>query len=71
MGVFYSAVTQYLGFLNYGDEYKVMGMSCYGNSIYVEKLKKIIEINNDGSIKLDLKYFNHHKKIILKKKITR
>ena len=40
MGVFYSAVTQYLGFLNYGDEYKVMGMSCYGNSIYVEKIKK-------------------------------
>ena len=68
MGVFYSAVTQYLGFLNYGDEYKVMGMSCYGNSIYVEKLKKIIEINNDGSIKLDLKYFNHHKKNYFKEK---
>ena len=27
----------------------------------LKKLKKIIEINNDGSINLDLKYFNHHK----------
>ena len=70
MGVLFSSYT-ISWFLNYIDEYKVMGMSCYGNSIYVEKLKKIIEINNDGSIKLDLKYFNHHKKIILKKKITR
>ena len=62
MGIFYSAVTQHLGFLNYGDEYKVMGMSSYGEEKYKEDLKKIISYKNDGSIRLDLKYFNHHKK---------
>tara|TARA_B100000902_G_C27322193_1_gene925464 strand:+ start:541 stop:2268 length:1728 start_codon:yes stop_codon:yes gene_type:complete len=62
MGIFYSAVTQHLGFLNYGDEYKVMGMSSYGEEKYKKDLKKIISYKNDGSIELDLKYFNHHKK---------
>ena len=61
MGIFYSAVTQHLGFLNYGDEYKVMGMSSYGSDIYKNKLKELISFSDDGSLKLKLKYFNHHK----------
>ncbi len=62
MGIFYSAVTQHLGFLNYGDEYKVMGMSSYGVNKYKKELKDLISFSNDGSINLNLEYFNHHKK---------
>ena len=38
LGLFYTAITQYLGFLKYGDEYKVMGLAPYGKPIYIEKL---------------------------------
>lgn len=62
IGIFYSAVTQHLGFLNYGDEFKVMGMSSYGFPNYVSALKKIIKFSNNGDIFLNLKYFQHHKK---------
>ena len=59
IGVFYTAVTQFLGFYNYGDEYKVMGLSSYGNPIYLDELRKIIYPTNDGFFKLDGKYFKH------------
>ncbi len=60
LGIFYQALTQWLGFLNYGDEYKVMGLAPYGEPIYKQKLKKIVSINHDGTFKLDLDYFKHH-----------
>ena len=63
-GILYQALTQYIGFKKYGDEYKVMGLSAYGNSDLKEKLKKIINLNNDGTFTLNLKYFDHQKKII-------
>ena len=40
LGIFYQAITQFLGFKNYGDEYKIMGLAPYGKPIYVEQLKK-------------------------------
>ena len=43
LGLFYQAMTQHLGFRNYGDEYKVMGLSAYGKPKYFEKLKNIIK----------------------------
>ncbi len=61
VGIFYTSFTQYLGFPKYGDEYKVMGLAPYGNPIYVDKLKDVIEFTNDGLFKLNLKYFKHHK----------
>ncbi len=57
IGLFYTAFTQLLGFNNYGDEYKVMGMAPYGNPIYLNKLKKVIQLTHDGFFKLNLKYF--------------
>lgn len=61
LGIFYQALTQYLGFLNYGDEYKVMGLSSYGRPIYVDLLNKILLLNQDSGIfELDLSYFRHH-----------
>ncbi len=60
-GIFYTSFTQYLGFSKYGDEYKVMGLAPYGNPIYTDKLKDVIQFSSDGLFKLNLKYFKHHK----------
>lgn len=57
LGIFYTAFTQLLGFPNYGDEYKVMGMAPYGEPKYVNELKKVIEATADGLFQLNLTYF--------------
>lgn len=57
IGIFYTAFTQLLGFPHYGDEYKVMGMAPYGKPTYREKIRKIIDLKNDGTFRLDLSYF--------------
>nr|CRH06483.1 Conserved protein of unknown function. Containing carbamoyltransferase domain [Candidatus Magnetococcus massalia] len=61
LGIFYQALTQYLGFPNYGDEYKVMGLAPYGEPRYLEQMEKIVRIQPDGTFKLDMRYFKHHK----------
>ncbi len=58
VGIFYSAMTQFLGFPHYGDEYKVMGLAPYGEAKYVEKVKNVIKFTEDGLFRLDLSYFN-------------
>ena len=58
LGIFYQAFTQFLGFKNYGDEYKVMGLASYGEPIYCERVKKIIN-QDENFFKLSLKYFSH------------
>jgi carbamoyltransferase len=60
-GIFYTSLTQYLGFPHYGDEYKVMGLAPYGEPKYVDQLKKIIIFKDDGLFELDTKYFTHAK----------
>ena len=60
LGLFYLAFTQYLGFLNYGDEYKVMGMAAYGKPEFMDELRLIVKSVEDGGFKLDLDYFIHH-----------
>ena len=62
LGLLFSAFTQYLGFKVNSDEYKVMGLAPYGKSKYVELIKKeLVTIYSDGSIKLNMKYFNYTK----------
>ena len=62
LGIFYHAMTQFLGFKNYGDEYKVMGLAAYGKPKYYDKIKDNLFIKNEKSIfELNLNYFNHHK----------
>lgn len=56
LGLFYTAFTQLIGFNNYGDEYKFMGLAAYGRPIYYEDLKRII-IKYDP-LKLDMSFFN-------------
>ena len=60
-GIFYTALTQYLGFPYYGDEYKVMGLAPYGEPKYVEDLKQMLEFTDDGLFKLNTKFFKHAK----------
>src|SRR6059058_36688 len=60
LGIFYSALTQFLGFPQYGDEYKVMGLAPYGEPNFLEPLREVVLIQPDGSFRLNLKYFRHH-----------
>jgi carbamoyltransferase len=64
-GIFYTALTQLLGFPHYGDEYKVMGLAPYGEPKYVEQLKGVMEFTNDGLFKLNLNYFRSAKSGII------
>jgi len=59
LGLLYTAGTQYLGFPNYGDEYKVMGLAAYGEPEFLEAFRKIIRSKKDGDFELDLNYFRH------------
>jgi carbamoyltransferase len=67
LGLLYSAITAYLGFSVNNSEYKVMGLSPYGDmnkgtNPYYEKFKKIIDVKEDGSYKFDMTYFTYHYK---------
>jgi carbamoyltransferase len=59
LGILYTAATQFLGFSNYGDEYKVMGLSSYGKPNFLNDFRKLISFTNDGLFKLSKKYFKH------------
>jgi carbamoyltransferase len=63
LGLFYSAVTQYLGFLRFGDEYKVMGLAAYGQPENLSAFRDIVRFDsqsNDNGFRLGLDYFTHH-----------
>jgi len=60
LGIFYEALTRYLGFPHYGDEYKVMGLAPYGSPVYLDTLRQLVRPRPDGSFELDLRYFRHH-----------
>jgi carbamoyltransferase len=61
VGLFYEAITQYLGFPHYGDEYKVMGLAPYGEPRYLDAMRRVVDLRDDGSYRLNLEYFRHHK----------
>ncbi len=59
LGLLYSAFTYYLGFKVNSGEYKLMGLAPYGRPIYEDKVKKLIDIKEDGTFRLDQTYFNY------------
>src|SRR5262249_8376604 len=64
LGLYYSAVTQYLGFLKFGDEYKVMGLAAYGQPEQSEVFREIVkfgETGNGNGFCLGLDFFTHHR----------
>jgi carbamoyltransferase len=59
LGLLYLAVTQYLGFPNYGDEFKVMGLAPYGEPRYTRDIESLVHLQPGGRFELDLSYFSH------------
>jgi len=59
LGLLYTAVTQFLGFLHFGDEYKVMGLAAYGEPRFASELERLVPALADGTFRLDLRYFRH------------
>ena len=59
LGLLYSAFTYYTGFKVNSGEYKLMGLAPYGKPIYVDKVKQLIDLKDDGTFRLDQKYFNY------------
>ena len=59
LGLLYTAVTQFLGFPGFGDEYKVMGLAAYGEPRFADRVGKLVPPRPDGSFALDLRYFRH------------
>ena len=64
LGLYYTAVTQYLGFLKFGDEYKVMGLAAYGEPEHLAAFREIVRFDANGGgngFRLGLDYFVHHR----------
>ena len=59
LGLLYSAFTYYTGFKVNSGEYKLMGLAPYGNPIYEDKVKQLVDLKDDGSFRLDQRYFNY------------
>lgn len=59
LGLLYSAFTYFTGFKVNSGEYKLMGLAPYGNPIYENKIRQLIDIKEDGTFRLDQKYFNY------------
>ncbi len=59
LGLLYSAFTYYTGFKVNSGEYKLMGLAPYGKPIFQDKIRKLIDIKQDGSFRLNQKYFNY------------
>lgn len=64
LGIFYQAMTQYLGFPAYGDEYKVMGLAPYGEPLFMDKMREVVKLEDSGEFRLNLNCFRHHREKI-------
>jgi carbamoyltransferase len=64
LGIFYEALTQYLGFPRYGDEYKVMGLAAYGRPRQLKLLQEVIHTRHGGLFELERRFFRHHREAI-------
>lgn len=60
LGLLYSAFTAYLGFRVNNGEYKVMGMAPYGQPRYMEDVYKVVQVDDDGGLRLNMDYFSFH-----------
>ena len=59
LGMMYTAVTQFLGFHGYGDEFKVMGLAPYGRARHVDAVRQLVTLTDGGKFELSLDYFRH------------
>jgi carbamoyltransferase len=63
LGLYYTALSQYLGFWKYGDEYKVMGLAAYGVPSYEDEFRRVVLCGNGNGMgfRLGLRYFVHQR----------
>jgi len=61
LGLCYTAISQYLGFWKFGDEFKVMGLAAYGEPAYQDEFREIVKADNGHGFRLGLRYFCHHR----------
>src|SRR6202451_3584476 len=59
LGMYYTALTQYIGFWKFGDEYKVMVLAAYGEPEFLEEFRRIVYADGPLSFRLGLEYFTH------------
>jgi len=57
LGLLYATFTAFLGFKVNEDEYKVMGLAAYGEPSYADKIYQIIDVQDDGSFRMDMRFF--------------
>src|ERR1700734_3385518 len=60
LGVFYTAVCQFVGFTRFGEEYKVMGLSAYGVYGFAPEMRRLVRVDHRRRLVLDLEYFQHY-----------
>jgi len=60
LGFFYTALCQFIGFDDFGEEYKVMGLAPYGEDCFSEIMKELLILNEGQWFELNLKYFGMH-----------
>jgi carbamoyltransferase len=61
LGMYYTGVTQYLGFRKFGDEYKIMGLAAYGQPACLDEFRRIVRSDGGVGFRLNLDYFVHHR----------
>src|SRR5580693_7498674 len=59
LGMYYTALTQYIGFWKFGDEFKVMGLAAYGQPEFLDEFRRIVYADGPLSFRLGLEYFSH------------
>ena len=59
LGILYTALTQYLGFPSYGDEYKVMALAAFGRPRHHQALRAVVRLTGDGGFETDPAFFRH------------
>jgi len=60
LGFFYTAMCQFIGFNNFGEEYKVMGLAPYGDDIYRDEMAKLVKLDAGSWFELGKGYFGMH-----------
>ncbi|HET9328767.1 MAG TPA: carbamoyltransferase C-terminal domain-containing protein, partial [Candidatus Eisenbacteria bacterium] len=61
LGVFYTALCQFIGFDRYGEEYKVMGLAAYGRDRFSSVMRDLVAYRHDAGLRLNLDYYEHHR----------
>lgn len=66
LGMVYTFITHYLGFAGFADEGKVMALAAYGSDTYLERFRRLVRLEPDGTYTVDMSYFGYDRYGMLK-----